>query len=185
MPSGNFGNVTAGLIARRIGLPYKRIIAATNVNDTVPRFLASGRWDPNPTVETITNAMDISLPNNFPRVLDLGERHGLPLESLLSATALNDDETRQAMQILHARGYLADPHSALAWAALEQSMTPDEQGVFLCTAHPAKFMEVIEDTLGIELPLPQELAAVRDKAVLSQTIPGDFGALKRELTAVC
>ena len=185
VPSGNFGNVTAGLIARRIGLPYKRIIAATNVNDTVPRFLASGRWDPNPTVETITNAMDISLPNNFPRVLDLGERHGLPLESLLSATALNDDETRQAMQILHARGYLADPHSALAWAALEQSMTPDEQGVFLCTAHPAKFMEVIEDTLGIELPLPQELAAVRDKAVLSQTIPGDFGALKRELTAVC
>ena len=185
VPSGNFGNVTAGLIAGRIGLPYKRIIAATNVNDTVPRFLASGRWDPNPTVETITNAMDISLPNNFPRVLELGERHGLPLESLLSATALDDDETRQAMRKLHARGYLADPHSALAWAALERSMSPDEQGVFLCTAHPAKFMEVIEDTLGIEIPLPEELAAVRHKAVLSQTIPGDFGSLKRELTAVC
>jgi threonine synthase len=185
VPSGNFGNVTAGLIARRIGLPYKRIIAATNVNDTVPRFLASGRWDPNPTVETITNAMDISLPNNFPRVLELGERHGLPLASLLSATSLNDDETREAMRKLYAGGYLADPHSALAWAALERSLADDEQGIFLCTAHPAKFMEVIGDALGIEVPLPEELAAVRNKAVLSQNIPGDFAALKRELIAVC
>ena len=185
VPSGNFGNVTAGLIARRIGLPYKRIIAATNVNDTVPRFLASGHWDPNPTVETITNAMDISLPNNFPRVLELGERHGVPLQSLLSAQALDDDETRAAMRTLQQRGYLADPHSALAWAALDRSLEADEEGVFLCTAHPAKFMEVIEETLALEIPLPAELAAVRDKAVLSHTIPGDFNALKRELTAVC
>jgi len=185
VPSGNFGNVTAGLIARRVGLSYKRIIAATNVNDTVPRFLASGHWDPNPTVETITNAMDISLPNNFPRVLELGERHGLPLASLLSATSLDDDETREAMRKLYAGGYLADPHSALAWAALERSLADDEQGIFLCTAHPAKFMEVIEDALGIKVPLPEELAAVRNKAVLSQTIPGDFAALKRELITVC
>jgi threonine synthase len=185
VPSGNFGNVTAGLIARRIGLPYKRIIAATNINDTVPRFLASGHWDPNPTVETITNAMDISLPNNFPRVLELGQRHGLPLQSLLSAQALDDDETRAAMRTLHQRGYLADPHSALAWAALDRSLEGNEEGVFLCTAHPAKFMEVIEETLALKIPLPAELAAVRNKAVLSRTIPGDFNALKRELTAVC
>ena len=84
VPSGNFGNVTAGLVARCIGLPYKRIVAATNINDTVPRFFASGHWDPNPTITTITNAMDISLPNNFPRVLELGERHGLPLAELLT-----------------------------------------------------------------------------------------------------
>jgi threonine synthase len=185
VPSGNFGNITAGLIARRIGLPYKRVIAATNANDTVPRFLASGHWDPNPTIETITNAMDISLPNNFPRVLELGERHGLPLENLLSSLALDDDETRAAMRTLHRRGYLADPHSALAWAALDRCLEPGEEGVFLCTAHPAKFMEVIEETLGIEVPLPEELAAVRHKDVLSQTITGDFGALKRKLTAVC
>jgi threonine synthase len=184
VPSGNFGNVTAGLIARRIGLSYKRIIAATNVNDTVPRFLASGRWDPNPTVETITNAMDISLPNNFPRVLDLGEHHGLDLSTLLTSVALDDDETRAAIRELQRRGYLADPHSALAWAALERSLA-EEEGVFLCTAHPAKFLEVIEETLGIELPLPEELAAVRDKAVLSQTIPGDFEVLKQELLSVC
>jgi threonine synthase len=184
VPSGNFGNVTAGLIARRIGLPYKRIIAATNANDTVPRFLASGHWDPNPTVETITNAMDISLPNNFPRVLELGERHRLPLTDLLSSFALDDEETREAMRVLHQLGYLADPHSALAWAALDRSLEDGEEGLFLCTAHPAKFLEVIEETLGIEVPLPEELAAVRDKAVLSSTIDGRIDALKRELSAI-
>jgi threonine synthase len=184
VPSGNFGNVTAGLVARAIGLPYKRIVAATNVNDTVPRFLASGHWDPNPTVETITNAMDISLPNNFPRVLELGSRHGLPLEQLLSSLSLDDEETRQAMRTLYQRGYLADPHTALAWTALDRSLQADEEGVFLCTAHPAKFMEVLEETLGIEIPLPGELEAVRDKEVLSTTIPGEFEALKKELAAV-
>lgn len=181
VPSGNFGNVTAGLIARRIGLRYRRIIAATNVNDTVPRFLASGRWDPNPTVETITNAMDISLPNNFPRVLELGERHGLPLGELLSSLSLDDGQTRAAMRALHARGYLADPHSALAWSALQGSLQSGERGVFLCTAHPAKFLEVLDETLGIQVPLPPELAAVRDRPVLSRTIGGSFAALRREL----
>ncbi len=181
VPSGNFGNVTAGLIARAIGLPYKRVIAATNVNDTVPRFLASGQWDPNPTVTTITNAMDISLPNNFPRVLELGERHGLNLEQLLSSTSLNDVQTREAMRVLYSRGYLADPHTSLAWAALNESLRGDEEGVFLCTAHPAKFIEVIEETLDIEIPLPAELEAVKDKKVLSSTIAGEFKALRREL----
>ncbi len=135
-------------------------------------------------METITNAMDISLPNNFPRVLVLAEQHGLPLDSLLSSMALTDGETRQAMQDLYRGGYLADPHSALAWAALNRSLTADEQGVFLCTAHPAKFLEVIEDTLGIEVELPVELAAVRDKSVLSTTIPGHFEDLRRELLAL-
>lgn len=181
VPSGNFGNITAGLIASAIGLPYKRVIAATNANDTVPRFLATGRWDPRPTLTTITNAMDISLPNNFPRVLELGERHGLPLEELLSSTSLDDDATREAMKKLHSRGYLADPHTALAWSALEGSLQSDEEGVFLCTAHPAKFLEVIEETLGIDLPLPSELEVVKDKEILSSTINGEFAALRGEL----
>jgi len=178
VPSGNFGNVTAGLIARAIGLPYRRIIAATNVNDTVPRFFASGQWDPRATVATITNAMDISLPNNFPRVLELATGHGLDLKGLLSSVALDDAETRAAMSSLWQRGYLADPHSALAWLALEQSLSGDEEGAFLCTAHPAKFREVVEETLGIEVLLPPELEAVRNKDILSSTISGDFGALK-------
>jgi threonine synthase len=181
VPSGNFGNVTAGLVAHRIGLAYRRIIAATNVNDTVPRFFDSGHWDPNPTVTTITNAMDISLPNNFPRVLELEERHGLPLRDLLGATSLNDEETREAIRVLYGRDYLADPHSALAWRALARSLEPGEEGVFLCTAHPAKFLEVLEETLGIEVPLPVELEAVRHLPVLSRSISGAFPELRREL----
>jgi len=181
VPSGNFGNVTAGLVARTIGLPYKRMIAATNANDTVPRFLASGHWDPHATVTTITNAMDISLPNNFPRVLELGERHGLDLASLLTSVSLDDAETRAAMQTLWSGEYLADPHSALAWAALESSLQEDEEGVFLCTAHPAKFLEVIEETLELNVPLPLSLETVRDKEVLSTTLPGEFSALRAYL----
>ena len=181
VPSGNFGNVTAGLIAYVIGLPYRRVIAATNANDTVPRFFASGKWNPHATVATITNAMDVSLPNNFPRVLELEVRHGLDLKRVLSSVALSDGDTRTAMRALYQRNYVADPHSALAWLALEQSLADDEEGAFLCTAHPAKFMEVIKDTLGMEIPLPPELEAVRDKNVLSSTIPGDFVALKKFL----
>jgi len=181
VPSGNFGNVTAGLIARRIGLPYKRIVAATNVNDTVPRFFESGHWAPNPTVATITNAMDISLPNNFPRVLELGERHGLPLASLLSALALDDDETREAMRVLHGRGYLADPHSALAWRALDGTLADGETGVFLCTAHPAKFKETIEETLKRPVAIPAALARASRKEVLSTTMPADFARLREFL----
>lgn len=181
VPSGNFGNVTAGLMACAIGLPARRFIAATNANDTVPRYLASGRWEPHPTQATITNAMDISEPNNFPRVVELGERHGLPLRDLLHAASVSDAETRAAIRVLWQRGYLADPHSALAWHALVQDLAEGEQGVFLGTAHPAKFREVIEDTLGIDVPLPPALEAVQRKAVLSETIPADFDALRELL----
>ena len=125
--------------------------------------------------------MDISLPNNFPRVLELGERHGLALDELLSSTSLDDQQTRAAMQLLYSRGYLADPHSALAWAALDESLRPDEEGVFLCTAHPAKFLEVIEETLGIEMPLPAELEKVKDSKVLSSTISGEFGSAEKRI----
>lgn len=184
VPSGNFGNLTAGLLARSIGLPCKRMVAATNANDTVPRYLASGRWDPNPTQATITNAMDVSQPNNFPRVLELGERHGLDLGELLTACRVSDEETGGAMRDLDKAGYLADPHSALAWFALTQSLAADEQGVFLCTAHPAKFLEVIRDELGKEVPLPAALAEVADKQVLSKVIPGSFDAFKEALRSL-
>jgi threonine synthase len=125
--------------------------------------------------------MDISNPNNFPRVIELGERHGLPLADSLRSVAIGDPSTRQAMQTLWGRGYLADPHSALAWLALDEDLEDGEQGVFLCTAHPAKFLEVIEATLGIDVPLPPALEAVRNKDILSQTISGEFEVLKAVL----
>lgn len=181
IPSGNFGNVTAALLARVIGLPARRVVAATNRNDTVPRFFRSGKWDPKPTMATLTNAMDISLPNNFPRVLELEGRHGLDLRQTLYACAISDEQTRQAIGELDQVGYLADPHSALAWKALTHELGKDETGIFLCTAHPAKFRETIEDTLHRPLPLPEELRRVAEKAVLSTNIPADFNRLRQTL----
>jgi threonine synthase len=181
VPSGNFGNMTAGLLARALGLPYKRMIAATNANDTVPRFLASGQWEPHPTVSTLTNAMDVSNPNNFPRVLELEKRHGLSLSELLCSFSLDDEQTRNAMRSLWQEGYMADPHSALAWAALRSGLGKDELGCFLCTAHPAKFIESIEAVLDTTIDLPEALAEVKDKKVLSSTIKADFNALKEIL----
>ncbi|MGD9021695.1 MAG: threonine synthase, partial [Lysobacterales bacterium] len=106
VPSGNFGNVTAGLMAYVIGLPASRVIAATNVNDTVPRYFRSNRWDPRPTVATLTNAMDISQPNNFPRVLEMERNHGLDLRKLLTSFAIDDSQTRAAVSALDEAGYL-------------------------------------------------------------------------------
>ena len=185
VPSGNFGNVTAGLLAFALGLPMKRMIAATNRNDTVPRFLASGKWEPRPTVATLTNAMDISLPNNFPRVLEMEERHGLPLQDLLTSFSISDAETRDAVRALDKQGYLADPHSALAWKALEDSLEENETGVFLCTAHPAKFRETIEETLKRPLALPEALENVSGKEVLSTGMPADFSLLREYLLKGC
>ncbi len=174
VPSGNFGNITAGLIAVALGLPVRRMIAATNANDTVPRFLAEGRWKPYPTVATMTNAMDISQPNNFDRVLALGKRHGVDLERLLVSVSLDDDDTRQAMLDLYDLDYVADPHTALGWKALKDDRTEGEIGVFLCTAHPAKFREDVEEVLDIDLELPDELAEVAEREVLSRTISSEF-----------
>ncbi len=181
VPSGNFGNVTAALLAYVIGLPIKRVIAATNCNDTVPRFFREGRWDPKPTVATLTNAMDISLPNNFPRVLELQKRHALNLRQVLTSFAIDDAETRTAVRELDAMAYLADPHSALAWKALSVDLAEDETGVFLCTAHPAKFIETIEDILQKPMVLPEELEKVSRKDVLSTQLTANFGLLREFL----
>ncbi len=181
VPSGNFGNVTACLVARALGLPMKRVLAATNINDTVPRFLANGEWAPRQTVATLSNAMDISRPNNFPRVEELARRAGKPLDEVLSSRSVSDESTTSAIRDLDRQSYLADPHSALAWRALRKDLEPDETGVFLCTAHPAKFAEVMESALGRPVPLPAALEAVRNLKVLSAHIPGDFDSLARLL----
>jgi len=189
VPSGNFGNVTAGLIACALGLPAARMIAATNANDTVPRYLAGGQWAPNPTVPTLTNAMDVAEPNNFSRVLELGKRHRLDLDRLLRSTSLDDAATREAMRELYTRGYLADPHSALAWRALrdasdDPSAASRGGGVFLCTAHPAKFREHVQSTVGEAVELPEALRAVADREVLSEVVSSDFDAFREILRSL-
>ena len=181
VPSGNFGNVTAGLIARCLGLPIRRLVAATNENDTVPRFMETGNWEPRETVATISNAMDVSQPNNFPRVMKLAEHHEQDFNGAIYARRISEQQTRDSIRKLYAQDYLADPHTALAYAALSADLRPGEAGIFLCTAHPAKFMETIKDTLDLDLELPPELEAVKDKEVLSPVLPPEYGALQEYL----
>jgi threonine synthase len=183
VPSGNFGNLTAGLLARQMGLNVRSFIAATNSNDTVPRYLATREWAPNDTVATISNAMDVSQPNNWPRVEEIFVKNKENLHDVVHGVCVSEAETKQAMCELNDIGYLADPHSAIAYKALKDTLKPSENGVFLCTAHPAKFKQSVEDIVGIDVPLPNEIAAVVDKPVLSKVIENDFEILKKNLVA--
>ncbi len=173
VPSGNFGNLTAGLIARQIGAPIKRFIAATNANDTVPRYLIENTWSPNKTVETVANAMDVSDPSNWPRIMSLFNNDLDKLKQVISATIKTDEQTFEAMRELQKLGYIAEPHTAIAYAGLIESLQEDEQGVFVSTAHPAKFIETVEEVLSIEIPLPKALYDVKDKHNLSVDISND------------
>jgi threonine synthase len=180
VPSGNFGNLTAGLFARQMGLPVRSFVAATNANDTVPRYLSTGNWAPNNTVATISNAMDVSQPNNWPRVEELFMSQKENVQDVVCGVSVTESQTKQAIrELAHDFGYLADPHSAIAFKALKDTLKPSENGVFLCTAHPAKFKQTMEDVLGVNIPLPQQIEAVADKIVLSKVIENDFFAVKK------
>ncbi|EGQ8313305.1 threonine synthase [Vibrio cholerae] len=183
VPSGNFGNLTAGLLAKALGLPVKRFIAATNANDTVPRYLETGRWEPKPTVATTSNAMDVSQPNNWPRIEELCQRMGWGLETL-GKGAVSDEESAQAVQELYDLGYLCEPHGSIAYRVLEEQRQPQETGLFLCTAHPAKFKEVVDEILGTDIDLPAPLAKHAAMELLSQELNADFAALRALLVNV-
>jgi threonine synthase len=177
VPSGNFGDLTAGLLAKSLGLPIKRFIAATNANDTVPRFLADGQWQPNATVATLSNAMDVSQPNNWPRVEELFRRKTWRLTDLAYG-AVSDETTKATMRELAELGYLSEPHAAIAYRLLRDQLHEGEFGLFLGTAHPAKFKESVEEILGQPLPLPEALAARADLPLLSHAMKADFAALR-------
>ena len=180
VPSGNFGNLTAGLIAKTLGLPIKRFIAATNANDTVPRYLHSGNWSPNATVATLSNAMDVSRPNNWPRVEELFKRNGWALNELHSA-AISDAQTEGTLRAMNQLGYLCEPHGAVAYEVLKQDLQPGETGLFLCTAHPAKFKESVERILNLTLPLPEALDKHNKLPLLSDEMENDFAQLRAYL----
>ena len=180
VPSGNFGNLTAGLIAKTLGLPIKRFIAATNANDTVPRYLHSGNWSPNATVATLSNAMDVSRPNNWPRVEELFKRNGWALNELHSA-AISDAQTEDTLRAMHQLGYLCEPHGAVAYEVLKQDLQAGETGLFLCTAHPAKFKESVERILDLTLPLPEALDKHNKLPLLSDEMENDFAQLRAYL----
>ena len=180
VPSGNLGNLTAGLIAKTLGLPIKRFIAATNANDTVPRYLHSGNWSPNVTVATLSNAMDVSRPNNWPRVEELFKRNGWALNAL-HAAAISDAQTEDTLRTMHQLGYLCEPHGAVAYEVLKQDLQAGETGLFLCTAHPAKFKESVERILDLTLPLPEALDKHNKLPLLSDEMENDFAQLRAYL----
>ena len=182
VPSGNFGNLTAGLFAKAMGLPIKRFVAATNANDTVPRYLSTGEWSPNETVATISNAMDVSNPNNWPRVEHM-LKSGIVDKDCVTSVSIDEEQTQSTVLQLNKLGYISEPHAAVAYKALQYNTTEDEFGVFLGTAHPAKFKEVVESILGQPLGLPKELADCAGEPILSQDLAVDFGLLREYLLA--
>ncbi|MGF1738213.1 threonine synthase [Photobacterium satsumensis] len=183
VPSGNFGNLTAGLLAKAIGLPVKRFIAATNVNDTVPRYLQTGEWAPTPTVPTISNAMDVSQPNNWPRIEELCRLKGWGLDEL-GYGAVDDEQTAETLIKMEQEGYLCEPHGAIAYRILNEQLAEGETGLFLCTAHPAKFKEVVDEILGKDIDLPAPLAKHNAMELLSLERDNDFDQLKAVLRSV-
>jgi threonine synthase len=181
VPSGNFGNLTAGILAKKLGVPIARLIAATNANDTIPRYLTSGLMEPRATVATLSNAMDVSIPNNWERIETLfdGSRQGIL--QWLKGASVSENDTERTIRTLQNKGYLACPHTAVALAALQRTLAPKEIGVALATAHPAKFREVMEQILNTKIPLPQSLQDVLSMPILSLEIQNSLEALKRKL----
>jgi len=166
-PSGNFGNLTAGLMAKRLGLPVSRFVAATNINDVVPEYLESGRYRPRPSERTISNAMDVGDPSNLARIVHL---YGGDLDALrrdVVATSVTDDATRRCIrEVFDATGRILDPHTAVGHLALERELAGRREttdAILIATAHPAKFREIVEPVIGVEVPLPARLAAHLEK----------------------
>ena len=182
VPSGNFGNLTAGLFAKRIGTPIAKFVAATNANDVVPRFLASGEFHPQPAKRTFSNAMDVGNPSNLARLLDLSEGNIHAMRREISAYSASDEETlREMRSTLERHNYLLDPHSAvglLGWRAYQRGHAQTAQALILATAHPAKFADVVRKAVGEAPPLPERLAAYLGRAKLSVTMTASYDDFK-------
>lgn len=180
VPSGNFGNITAGLLAKRMGLPVSKFIAATNVNDIVPAYLQSGIYKARPSIRTISNAMDVGDPSNFARISALCEQEHSNLCAEVQGYSFTDSETVEAMQTLHKQfGYVADPHTAIAYAGLKAYQQEDAgTGIFLATAHPAKFLDVVEEAIGEKVEIPEKIQEVLQKTKKSSLVSNEYNNLR-------
>ncbi|WP_295728485.1 threonine synthase [uncultured Muribaculum sp.] len=182
VPSGNFGNLCSALIAKRMGLPIKRFIAANNRNDVFLRYLRTGEYTPSASITTIANAMDVGAPSNFARILDLYSNDHAAIKADISGCSYTDDEIRDTMrEVYAATGYTLDPHGATACRALGEQLQPGEKGVFLETAHPAKFKETVEEAIGTRVQVPQRLAAFMRGEKSTVRLSKQFPALKKFL----
>jgi threonine synthase len=187
VPSGNFGNLTAGIFAKRIGLPVTRFIASTNANDVVPEYLRTGEFRPRPATATFSNAMDVGSPNNFPRLLDLCRNRLEYVQREIWGHGATDEETLSAMKSVHQRfHYIADPHTAvgvIGWEAYRREHPEPAQGLVLATAHPAKFAEVVMRAIGTAPPLPDRLAAYLKRPKLSLPMSSRYEEFKQFLSS--
>src|SRR5690606_38023040 len=185
VPSGNFGNICAGMVAQKLGMPVGHFVAATNVNDVVPRFLEQGDYRPLPSRSTISNAMDVGDPSNFVRISHLYGEDLSKLRQVLSSYSFTDGQTRDAIRkVYDDTSYVLDPHGAVGLLGLReyQKNHPDSYGIFLETAHPVKFLEVVEDTLGLSLEIPPQIKKVMGGRKKSWPID-TYGELKAHLLA--
>ncbi len=182
VPSGNLGNLTAGLFAKRMGLPVKRFIAANNRNDVFREYLQTGNYSPRASVQTVANAMDVGAPSNFNRILDLYAHSHESITKDITAYRYSDEEIKRAIGEMYQKaGYLLDPHGTCGYLALKEGLQPGETGIFLATAHPAKFKETVEACIGSPLQIPDGLAAFMQREKQSCPIANDYNLFKKAL----
>ena len=187
VPSGNFGNICAGLLAQASGLPVKHFIAACNANDTVPEFFKTERYQPKKAVATISNAMDVGDPSNFVRIMQLFQQQVSLLKNKVSSCSVSDAVTKETLlAVFNQHNYLCDPHGAVAYYALEQYLknNPAAKGIFLETAHPVKFYDVVEPVINIKIEIPDAIKKILGKEKKSRVIAPTFAALKEILSAM-
>jgi len=178
VPSGNFGNISAGLFAKRIGYPISRFIAATNANDVVPEYFNTGTYTPRPSVQTLSNAMDVGAPSNMERINNLFGSDVSKIKDEISAFAVSDEETKASMQSIYKKhNYIADPHTAVGINVAEEKAN-NETTVVMSTAHPAKFKADVEQILGVSIPLPKQLSDIMNKPQQRINISQSYSALK-------
>jgi len=187
VPSGNFGNICAALFGHQMGLPVKRFIAANNANDVFYNYLQTGTYNPQPSIQTLANAMDVGDPSNFARIIDLYSEGGKlspeethqRITSLISGATYSDEQIKETMrQCYEETGYILDPHGACGYRALEEQLKDGETGIFCETAHPAKFKEKVDDILGIDVEIPERLANFMKGEKQSVPMSADFEAFK-------
>ena len=182
VPSGNFGNITAGLFGKRMGLPVKRFIAANNANDIFYNYLQSGKYEPKPSIQTLANAMDVGDPSNFARIIDLYKGCHADISAEISGATYSDEQIAQTMRQCHATtGYVLDPHGACGYKALKDLLHDGETGVFLETAHPAKFKEKVDSILQADVQIPERLAEFMKGKKLSVPMSAQFSDFKEFL----
>ena len=190
VPSGNFGNICAALFGQKMGMPVKRFIAANNANDIFFNYLQTGQYNPKPSKQTLANAMDVGDPSNFARIINLYSENGKlspeethqRITSLISGATYSDEQIKETMrQCYQETGYILDPHGACGYQALEDSLQPGEIGVFCETAHPAKFKEKVDDILGIDVAIPERLAAFMKGEKQSVPMTKNFDDFKKYL----